>query len=627
MSDGQDAIVTRLPLPERERPGRRRHIVRWVVLGIVLVLIAFVLWIVVRGLIARDELTGAIPLVEQIKAKVVAGDAGGIQPLADELEDRASTAAALTSDPIWRAAELIPWVGQNLTAFREAAHAVDTVTAGALPPLVELAGSLDFSKFLPKGGVVDLAAIQALQPALAQAGAAMAQAAQETAGIDTSGTVPQIGGAVAQLVGVVSDANSLIGGANGLVQVLPAMLGADGPRTILLLVQNNAELRATGGIPGAITELRTDAGRIAIGTQTSAVAIGEFATPVLPVTDAEKALYSDKIARFMQDVTVTPDFGRAGQIAAAMWKARYGEDVDAVVAVDPVVLSYLLGATGPITLDDGTTLDQDNAVETLLNQVYFRFPNPADQDAFFASAARTIFDDLMSFTGDPKKFVDALGQGIGEHRVYVWSAHPDEQSVIASGGSSLSSLLPTTDATAAGFGVYLVDTTMSKIDWYLTPSIAVGGVQCPSWGNHTYYELQFTLASTMPPGGVGVPDYVVGPSIEGDARGTALTTAYLTLPAGYQVVQTVQDGRSTGIKVVDAGDAYAHYSLDVELPPGKTTVVTFRIWGPVGAPSAVRLIHTPTAGDFATTLGEPLECPSPNDFPTEGPVIAAGRAS
>lgn len=48
------------------------------------------------------------------------------------------------------------------------------------------------------------------------------------------------------------------------------MLGADGERSYLLLIQDNAEIRATGGIPGAFAELRTDGGRLELGLRARA---------------------------------------------------------------------------------------------------------------------------------------------------------------------------------------------------------------------------------------------------------------------------------------------------------------------------------------------------------------------
>ena len=61
--------------------------------------------------------------------------------------------------------------------------------------------------------------------------------------------------------------------------LLPEMLGKDGPRRYLLLIQNNAEIRATGGIPGSIAVLRSDHGKITMGFQGGPSDLGAFVKP------------------------------------------------------------------------------------------------------------------------------------------------------------------------------------------------------------------------------------------------------------------------------------------------------------------------------------------------------------
>jgi len=614
--------------PERPAPTRRelrhaapreRHVLRWVIVGIVLLLLAWVLWIGIRGLIARDQLTGAIPLVSELKSQALSGDTAGLQPVADELAHRASTAAALTSDPIWRATEIIPGVGPNLTAFRQSAQVVDEVTSDVMPPILDLAQSLDFGAFLPKDGAIDLDAISALEPKLDAAGAAMASA-QELAGtIDVSGTVPQIGDAVRQLVAAVQDAGSLVVGLDQTVKTLPAMLGADGPQRLLLLVQNNAELRATGGIPGAVVELSADHGRIDLVTETSAGAMGVWPSPVVPLTGTEETLYSDRMARYMQNVTMTPDFARSAEIATAMWKDVYGEDVDAVISVDPVALSYVLKATGPVTLPDGTRLTSDDVVQTLLSDVYARYADPADQDRFFAAAAGSLFEAVMSFHGDAKAFLGQLAQAVSERRVYAWSADAAVQSVIA--GGALGALAPHSDASSTGIGVYLVDNTQSKMDWYLRPEISVGSIACPAWGDHPYFVVHVRLTDTAPADGAGLPAYVTGGG-NGTKPGEILTTIYLTLPSG-SVIQSVErnDVKWAYIDGGDDGTALRVGYTDLTAPGG-TTDVEFAFFGPVGAPTGVNVVHTPTAGDVPVSVGDAIACPAAPIEPTNPGVNA-----
>ena len=40
------------------------------------------------------------------------------------------------------------------------------------------------------------------------------------------------------------------------------MAGADGPRDYLLVFQNNAEIRATGGLPGSWARLHAEDGKL-----------------------------------------------------------------------------------------------------------------------------------------------------------------------------------------------------------------------------------------------------------------------------------------------------------------------------------------------------------------------------
>ena len=50
-----------------------------------------------------------------------------------------------------------------------------------------------------------------------------------------------------------------------LINLLPQLLGEDGKRTYLVMVQNPAELRSAGGMVGTIAAITADKGTITIG--------------------------------------------------------------------------------------------------------------------------------------------------------------------------------------------------------------------------------------------------------------------------------------------------------------------------------------------------------------------------
>jgi len=226
---------------------------------------------------------------------------------------------------------------------------------------------------------------------LAEASAALEQADARASAIDTEGTLPQISEAVAELVGLVDETATVVSGLDTAAALLPRMLGADGARDYLLLFLNNAELRAGGGIPGALSVLTADDGALAITAQSTASRLGEFEAPPTPLTDAERTLFGETTGLFMQNVTATPQFSRSAELARAMWAERQGQSVDGVIGIDVGALARILEATGPIELAGGVQLTSDNAVQVLLSDVYRDIPEPAQQDLFFADAAQRIF--------------------------------------------------------------------------------------------------------------------------------------------------------------------------------------------------------------------------------------------
>ena len=178
------------------------------------------------------------------------------------------------------------------------------------------------------------------------------------------------------------------------------MLGKDRQRRYLLLIQSNAEIRSTGGISGSYAILSANNGKLSMGFQGSIQDLRPAEKPVVPLTADELRVYSQALVSDIRDVNLTPDFPRTGEIAKALVAKGLDENVDGVVSVDPVAMSFILGGTGPVTLSDGAVLTQENAVEVLLSAVYRSYPDAKRQDDTFERAARTIFDVASCHCGD-----------------------------------------------------------------------------------------------------------------------------------------------------------------------------------------------------------------------------------
>ncbi len=186
----------------------------------------------------------------------------------------------------------------------------------------------------------------------------------------------------------------------------------------LLIFENNAEIRATGGLPGSWALIKTDDGKLDMTLQGSANDFDFYAKPIGDITPAEKNVYGAEMGRFFQDPNFTPDFPRAAEVFNAFWQKKYpNEPLDGVVSIDVVGLSYLLDGLGPVQVGD-LTLTARNVVDELLSRVYLE-PDPAKQDEVFRTVARTIFESAIGGPQDPIAVVEGLAEATREGRFHV----------------------------------------------------------------------------------------------------------------------------------------------------------------------------------------------------------------
>ncbi|WP_378147682.1 DUF4012 domain-containing protein [Cnuibacter sp. UC19_7] len=580
------------------RLRRSRRIIGWSIVGVFAVLIACVVWVGVRGVLAKDHLEAAIPLAKSTQDQIVDGSTDGASADARALADHARAAADLTSDPIWRAGELVPWVGPNLRAVRQAAEATDLVASGVVVPLTTSVQQIGLSSFQPVDGKIALQPLLDVQQTVAGARQNIGTAADIVDDIETDDLLPQVLSAVSLLRTSVDQASGVLIGVDNATQLIPAMLGAEGPRNYLLAFQNPAELRAGGGITSALALIHTEGGSVSLVQQASSGDFKKFDTPVIQLPDETRGLFQDKAAQFVQNTTLVPQFDLSGQIASKMWTDRFGGSVDGVMTFDPVALSYLLGATGPIQLTGiNEQLDSSNAVKFLLSGVYERYPDPKVQDAAFAEVAKAVFERVSTGSIDQKKLLDAMMRAGQEQRFKLWSAHPEEQAVLDQ--TSLAGPLPVTTDDTTGVGLYLNDATGAKMDYFLTASTITTSQSCRADGR-PIIRVQTTLTNTAPAdAATALPKYVTGGGDFGVTPGNVATYVYIYGPDGPDdpVNASISLGIDAGIAggqartAVDQNHTVAEFK--VELAPGESRTLTADFLAQPGDPLDVSLQQTP----------------------------------
>ena len=576
-------------MPETFLPPAARTVGRVVVwvLGLALLFVLFVIgWIGVRGFLAYDHLASAQKQAPEIAQNI--GDLSAATAALDEVGRHTSAARDLTSDPLWRGAEDVPWVGPQLAAVADAAAAVDDVVTGTAKPIAGVADGFGVEAFVPVDGRIDASVFAALAGPAEDGARVAASARDDLEAIDRAPLVAPLADAVDTLDGLLSEVASGTDALSRASRLLPSMLGADGPREHLLLVQNNAEWRSLGGIVGASTLLRTDKGAIELDGQLASGDFDRYDDSVLDLGEYA-SLYGAKPGRYIQNVTQVPDFSLTARLAQEFAK-REGRDVTSVMSIDPVALSYLLEATGPVRLPTGDELTSDNAVQLLLNEVYLRYEDPRQQDAFFASAAGAVFTAMTSGQVDPGALISALGRAGSEHRLYLWSANEDDEKVLS--GTTLAGAPPASDADTARFGVYFNDGTGSKMDYYMTSDVRLGWSGCGTGTTPRTLSLTVRLTNDAPADAASLPEYITGGGSFGVPVGTARTVGEIYLPKGFTIsTATPPTDRAFGGAIV-GGRQVLSYSAD--LKPGESATVTVDVTADTGIRDAEAWV-TPTA--------------------------------
>lgn len=546
-----------------------------------LLLLAAGAWVAFKAASVKSDLESAMKEVPGLQSHLAKNEMDQASAAVDLIQQHTDAARTSAEDPVWTLVSVVPFIGPNLTAVTEVARSADDVSNLALAPLVNVFATLDWNTLLPTEQGADMGPLQAAAPKISSAATALRLSSERLDAIDAQKLLPQVSEPLNQVRGQLRGVTSTLDAASHASSVLPQMLGVDAPRSYLLMIQNNAEARASGGIPGALAVVTFTKGKLSLGTQSSAGDVGTMA-PVLPVDAEQRQIYSSRLGKYMQDVNLTPDFPTAASTAQAMWERKTGQRVDGVISIDPVVMSYILNATGPVTISGPgaglaataglpTELTGANVVKTMLSDVYAKIQQPKLQDAYFAEVAQEVFDALSKGKGDGKAILTGVREGVEDGRVLVWSANAVEQSIIAE--YPLSGAIAGPSISANQFGVYFNDGTGAKMDYYVKRTVQL--VQaCPKDG---YSEVKVRVSSknTAPvDAGKALPEYVTAGGAYGVPPGSVQTNIVAYGPVQANVESAQVDGQRTEFA------PYLHANRPVgvvsqRLAPGESKSVEF----------------------------------------------------
>jgi hypothetical protein len=132
----------------------------------------------------------------------------------------------------------------------------------------------------------------------------------------------------------------------------PRLLGAtnEGPKTYLLLIQNEDELRPTGGFIGAVGILTVKDGQIINLTFEDSYAFDDWSKPY-PAAPWQLRHYMDIPVLTLHDSNWFADYPTTALYAEYLYALSRSHSVDGVIALDQHVVVLALEAIGPVEVE------------------------------------------------------------------------------------------------------------------------------------------------------------------------------------------------------------------------------------------------------------------------------------
>lgn len=246
--------------------------------------------------------------------------------------------------------------------------------------------------------------------------------------IPNTGLISKLQDAVSPLKENIPPIQSAIDQAISASQIIPSIAGYPEEKTYLFLLQNNTELRPTGGFIGTYGILKVENGDITQFATDNTYNLDKPAEawlseePPWPLTR-----YNAVFEWFFRDSNWSPDFPTAAEKAEWFYHKERGpeKDIDGIIAVTPTFIQSLLTLTGEISVN-GLTFTEENLIETLQYQVEQGFLRQgleeSERKEIIGVLSKKILDTVLDL---PKNrwpdLWEVFSKDVTEKQIFIYS--------------------------------------------------------------------------------------------------------------------------------------------------------------------------------------------------------------
>lgn len=200
--------------------------------------------------------------------------------------------------------------------------------------------------------------IDKVKPQLAQIGQKLADAKTQVDKVNTSKYPEKF--KLSQGVELLDKAVSLVNDARPLLESLPYLVGKESPRKYLVLFQNDAELRPTGGFMTGYAVISVANGKISVLQSDDIYKLDERFPKKIKAPDPILKYHPNVPYWYLRDQNLSPDLKSSMETFMPNYKQTGSPEVDGVITLTTQVLIDLLKVTGRIGVPGYGNFSADN---------------------------------------------------------------------------------------------------------------------------------------------------------------------------------------------------------------------------------------------------------------------------
>lgn len=525
----------RLDRPDRERaswravPRRlwRREIIKQALIGALIGVVVVVVLAVIFGVIAFENARHDLSRAQNIAKHLIddrtillstAGRATATEDLARMHYFASQAADELGGSIAVTVLRDIPIVGYQVSSLNGAVDDVDVLAGQGQALLTSAINTIDASH----GTSINLPALAALDKQT-KSSATRITAMEATA----SGLWGPVHTERVKLNNVLSEVATLLDRGVDALNFAQPFLGADGPRTYLVVGQNNAEMRDQGAVL-SFALLHANDGTF---TMSDAASVGKIAlrSPAEPVEPASTAAVFGDLdpTQIWQSVNANANFPTSAQWMIAMFHKARGITVNGVVAVDVQTLANILKVTGPVTVSDiHQPVSTTNVASLLLYKLYLQYPagSQAGRHDDITEVAQAAVHRMGRVHYDLGYFFDELAKASQGRHLLFYDTNPVLERTVRSFGGSGAILAGGSNTVHLAIEAGVA----AKLDWFMHDAVTYQ-IQVNSHGA-AFVTTTIILHNDAPRN--AKPSYALGPGAPDTVAGEYIGRIYLWLPRG-----------------------------------------------------------------------------------------------